>query len=113
MQELIAKFRETAQTLRDVETDRAIVEAVGRTRTFASWMPASTSNMSLYKLNGELLTQLENGGFWSRVAQAEPFTRIKRTELENLIEDYKYRAEEQKLSPEARAQTPAPSSSAR
>jgi hypothetical protein len=31
------------------------------------------------------------------VARAEPFTRIKRTQLENLADDYRARAEEARL----------------
>jgi hypothetical protein len=70
-------------------------------------------NQALYKLNDEVLTRLENQGMWSRVASAEPFTRIKRTQLDNYVVESKARADAQRL-PAASAPTPAatPSSTA-
>jgi chromosome segregation ATPase len=97
MQEQVAKFRETAQTLRDVESERAAFKQSLAARDVE--LTACTSkNDALYELNGAVLTRFENQGFWSRMAQAEPFTRLKRVELENLVEDYKYRADEQKVT---------------
>jgi chromosome segregation ATPase len=97
MQELIAKFRETAQTLRDVEAERTTFK-----QSLAMKDQELTScaqrNEALFKLNGEVLTRFESQGFWSRAAAAEPFTRLKRVELQNLVDDYKYRAEEQKVT---------------
>lgn len=96
MQELIAKFRETAQSLRDTEAERtqAKNQLAAREREFQSCVDR---NAGLYNLNTEVLDKLENRGFWSNLAEREPFTRIKRVELENLIDDYKYRAEELRL----------------
>jgi len=98
MQELVTKFRETATTLRDVETERTAFKQSIATRD-AELNQCIERNVALYKLNGEVLTRLENQGVWSRVASTEPFTKIKRVQLENLIDDYKYRAEEQKANP--------------
>lgn len=97
MQELITKFRETAQTLKDVETERSAFKQSLASRD-AELNQCVERNVALYKLNGEVIARLENHGVWSRVASAEPFTRIKRTQLENLIEDYKYRAAEQQAT---------------
>jgi chromosome segregation ATPase len=95
LQELVTKFRETAQTLRDVETDRATVktELAAQQRDFKTCVDR---NAGLYNLNTEILDRMEKRGFWSSVTEREPFTRIKRTQLENLIDDYRYRAEELK-----------------
>ncbi len=104
MQELIAKFRETAQTLKDVETERASVKEslTARERELTA---CTAKNEALYKLNDEVLTHMEHQGFWSKVAQAEPFTRLKRVQLENLVDDYRYRAEDEHVqsSPDAPA----------
>ena len=43
-------------------------------------------------------------GFWSAVGEREPFTKLKRVELENLIDDYKYRADELRLEQQQQAQ---------
>jgi chromosome segregation ATPase len=93
MQELVAKFRETAQTLRDVETDRATAKSqlAAKEREYKVCVDRSAG---LYELNDEVLDRMEDRGFWSQLAEREPFTRLKRTQLENLIDDYRYRVEE-------------------
>ena len=40
------------------------------------------------------------------MARAEPFTQIKRTQLENLVDDYKQRAEDERTAPPAEAPKP-------
>jgi chromosome segregation ATPase len=95
LQELVEKFRETAEQLRAVETDRATTKQSleERQREFGACVER---NASLYRLNEELLARLERRGAFGLSAASEPFTRLKRTELENLIDDYRYRAEENK-----------------
>jgi septal ring factor EnvC (AmiA/AmiB activator) len=97
MQELIAKFRETAQTLRDVETERSAFKQSLETKD-GELKACVARNASLYELNDEVLTRFEEQGTFSRLASAEPFTKLKRVQLENLVEDYRYRADEQKIS---------------
>ncbi len=97
-QELIAKFRETIQTLRDVEAEHTTTKQTLATRD-QELKTCVDRNLALYQLNGEVLTRLERQGVWSRVAQVEPFTRIKRTQLENLIDEYKSRADDQRTAP--------------
>lgn len=96
MQELIAKFRETAQTLRDVEADRAQAKATLAQRE-REYKVCVDRNAEFYHLNDEILTRLEDRGFWSSFASSEPFTGLARTRLENLVDDYRYRADELKL----------------
>lgn len=93
LQELVTKFRETAQTLRDVEMDRATAKSqlAAKEREFKVCVDR---NAALYELNDEVLDRMEDRGFWSQLAEREPFTRLKRTQLENLIDDYRYRVEE-------------------
>ena len=93
LQELVTKFRETAQTLRDVETDRATAKSqlAAKEREFKVCVDR---NAALYQLNDEVLDRMEDRGFWSQLAEREPFTKLKRTQLENLIDDYRYRVDE-------------------
>ncbi len=91
MGELIAKFRETAQTLREVETDRTAAKQSLAVRD-QELTVCKQRALTLYKLNGEVLSRMENESAWSRAARAEPFTRIKRAQMENLVDDYKDRA---------------------
>jgi|SRR5882672_12728421 len=94
MTELIGKFRETAGTLRDVETDRATVKA-SLTQRDTELKECVVRNQALYSLNGEILTKLESRGSFTPASALEPFTRLKRVELENLIDGYQTRAQEQ------------------
>ncbi len=94
-QELIGKFRETIQTLRDTESQFTASKQTLATRD-QELKTCVDRNVALYDLNGEVLARLENRGVWSRMAQAEPFTKIKRVQLENLIDDYKSRAADQR-----------------
>jgi chromosome segregation ATPase len=93
LQELVAKFRETAQALREVETDRATAKSqlAAKEREFKVCVDR---NDGLINLNYELLEYMEDRDFWSKLGEREPFTRQKRTQLENLIDDYRYRADE-------------------
>lgn len=98
MQELIDKFRETAQTLREVESDRATVKDAYAQQT-RELNACVASNNALYDLNNEVLTRFENQGFWSSVTKAEPFTKLKRVQLDNLIDGYRTRADDKKYLP--------------
>lgn len=98
MQELIAKFRETVQTLRQTETETTAAKQTLATRD-REMKVCVDRNLALYRLNDEILTRFEHESTWTRVARAEPFTRLKRIELENLVDDYKAKAQDQKLDP--------------
>ncbi len=100
MQELVVKFRETIQTLRDTETDRADTKQLLESRD-QQLRVCVDRNLALYKLNGEILDRLEHRSGWSHVAASEPFTQIARARLENLVDDYKDKAQEQRVTPEA------------
>ncbi len=109
MDELVAKFRDTAKTLQEVETDRT----ASQQKLAASERDLNTCserNLALYKLNEEVLTRLAHQSLWTSLASAEPFTRIKRTQLENLIVEDRARADAQRVStgaPAATASAPA------
>jgi chromosome segregation ATPase len=96
MEELIGKFRETATALRDVETQRATAVQSLAVRD-GELAQCGDRNQKLFDLNDEILTHFGNRGFWSGLASAEPFTKLKRTQLENLIGEYRGKAEDQAL----------------
>ena len=98
MQELITKFRETLQSMRGVETQNATNQQTLAARD-QELKTCVDRNLALYHLNEEVLSRLERQGMFTRVAAAEPFTRIKRVQLENLIDEYKARAEDQRAAP--------------
>lgn len=95
MAELVAKFRETVTQFREVESDRNTVKAALGQRD-AELKQCVDRNVSLYALNGEILTRLEHPRGLTASSPLEPFTKLKRVELENLIDGYQTRAEEQR-----------------
>jgi uncharacterized phage infection (PIP) family protein YhgE len=100
MQQLIAKFRDLANTLRKSELDGATTKQTLAVRQH-DLDTCSQHNQALYKLDDEVLTHFERQGFLARLAQDEPFTRIKRTQLENFATESRGSAAEQKYVPAA------------
>lgn len=102
LQELIGKFRETAQTLKDVETERDSLKA-GKTVQDRELATCVDKNAQMYLLSDEVLGKLENQGIWSAMKNKELFTQLSRTRLENMVDDYRYRINELKLVAKAAA----------
>jgi predicted RNase H-like nuclease (RuvC/YqgF family) len=97
-EEIVTKFRETVATLREVETDRTTAkQAVVRQEQ--ELKACTAANDGLYKLNDEVLTHFSDQGFWSGLARAEPFTKLKRVQLDNLIDGYRTRAQDAQYVP--------------
>ena len=93
MQELVNRFRDTALTLRDVEAERThLQQQLGQSK--ADFDQCAQRNFQLYQVDGEVLDRYEHQGAFSRLAEVEPFTRIKRTQIENFVDEYRARAEE-------------------
>ena len=103
-EELVQRYREAAEQMQGVEKDRA-----DKTQQLAQreleLKSSIEHNQKLYALAIEVIDKLENQGFWSAVARAEPFTRLKRTELENLADGYRGTAEDN-LVPESPGTSP-------
>lgn len=104
--ELVTKFKELAGQLREVEGERSSFKTSLEQRD-VELRQCVDRNLALYTLNGEILTRLENPRGLTASSPLEPFTRLKRVELENLIDGYQTRAEEQR--PPAAALQPPPS----
>ena len=97
LQELIGKFRETAQSLKDAEVDRdgQVAARAAKERELSACVD---KNAQMYLLSTEVLDRMEGQGVWSAMKAKEPFTRLSRTRLENLIDDYRSRVNELKLA---------------
>jgi len=97
MQDLITHFRETAQNLKIVETDRNELKTRLESKD-GDYKTCVDRNAGLYEINVETLNRLERRGFWSHAADNEPFTQISRAKLENLIDGYRIRVEELRVA---------------
>jgi phage shock protein A len=91
MTELIARFRETATNLKEAEADRTQLhtDLDARNRAFDK---CAEDNLQLFEINGEILNRYERVGPFTKVSSVEPFTRITRTRIENLVDEYRERA---------------------
>jgi chromosome segregation ATPase len=94
-QELVEKFRETVQSLRETEAAAADSRNLLASRD-QELQSCRSRNTALFQLNDDVLKRLEGRGAFSSLARAEPFTRLKRIELENLVDEQRSKAEDQK-----------------
>ena len=108
MQELVDEVpRNRADAARRRKRPRRGQERSLRRRS-ASSRACVDRNAALYNLNAEVLDRMDNRGFWSSVcASASRSRKLKRVELENLIDDYKYRADELRLEQQRQSQAQA------
>lgn len=97
MQELVDKFRETATNLRQVEQERADLTRTSE-RQHEEIRACTQKNLELYQSNLDLLDRYESKGVWASLAQREPLTGLKRVEIENMIEEYRYRLDQLQVS---------------
>jgi chromosome segregation ATPase len=93
MNELISRFRETGQNLKQMEAERnaAKAELSERNRAFDQ---CAENNVQLFEINKEILDRYEHVGLFTRASAGEPFTKLTRTRIENLVDEYRARAEE-------------------
>jgi chromosome segregation ATPase len=93
MTELVARFRETAANLKEVEADRSKLRNDLEARN-AAFDKCAQDNFGLYEINGELLDRYEHVGLFTKVSAVEPFTKITRTRIDNLVDEYRARAQD-------------------
>lgn len=85
LDELVPRYRDMTKALRETDGDRTALQDAAR-RQHSSYAACVENNAKLVDLNRQVVERLENTGFWTKLAADEPFTRLKRTELENLAD---------------------------
>jgi chromosome segregation ATPase len=101
MTELVTRFRDMAGNLKEVEADRNKLRQNLQERNSA-YDQCATDNLQLFEINGEILDRYEHVGLFTKVSAGEPFTKITRARIENLVDEYRARALE------LRAKKPSP-----
>ena len=104
MDELIAKFRETVANLTAVEEESGL-RAQEISRLERELKSCATNNVALSKIGYEVLSKYENKGFFDRAGQVEPFTQIRKVQIENMVDEYVYLIEDQEYVPPQDLQT--------
>jgi chromosome segregation ATPase len=89
--ELVARFREMAVNFKEVEADRAKLQNDLKDRSLA-FDKCAQDNLGLFEVNSEILDRYEHVGVFTRIGTADPFTKIARTRIENLVDEYRARA---------------------
>lgn len=107
MQELVGRFRETITTLRAVETERAQLQQQLAANQ-SQYDKCAETNYSLYQVNSEVLERYAHQGAFSYFERSEPFTRLKRTQIENLVIEYRQRVEELRVKKSAASKAAVP-----
>jgi uncharacterized phage infection (PIP) family protein YhgE len=98
--ELVERFKETIGTLKGVEADRAQLQKDNAALNSA-FDKCADHNLQLYEISNAVLDRYEHVGFFTKAGAAEPFTKITRTRIDNLVDEYRARAEELRLKKKA------------
>lgn len=93
MTELVGRFRDTATNLKEVEADRNQLKKDLGDRNNA-YDRCAEDNLQLYELTGQVLDRYDHVGLFTKASATEPFTRITRTRIDNLVTEYRERAEQ-------------------
>lgn len=54
-------------------------------------------NRRLFEIGNELLDRFEKKGVWASLRESEPFTGLRRVELENIVQDYRFAIDDQRV----------------
>lgn len=88
LQEIIDQYREAVATLQEMRADRDNWQTIANGHESRIAI-CEEQNNQLYDISQEALERYENKGCLSRFAQLEPFTQIKRVQIEHMVEDYR------------------------
>jgi chromosome segregation ATPase len=91
--EVVTKFRELAGNLKEVEADRNTLRADLNKRE-AAYQTCVNDNAQLYDLSMQVLDRYEHVGLFTKVGASEPFSKVTRTRLENVADEYREQAKQ-------------------
>jgi chromosome segregation ATPase len=111
MDELVKQFRETIENLRKTELERNDLKVTLAARESVLGTCVA-NNDKLFAAGNEILDRYEAKGCFASVREKEPFTQNKRVQLENLVDEYRWKLEDQKL-PETVTKQSAPANDRR
>jgi chromosome segregation ATPase len=68
------------------------------TRQEQATASCETKNATLYQYGREMLVRYQNKGPWEAMAQREPVTGLKQVEIENVLEEYRDKLDNEKIA---------------
>ncbi len=98
IQSWVTGYDAYVQLANRTETERArlAAQALELQQTVAD---RETKNLALYQLGGEILTRYQKAGLGTAIFDKEPFIGVSRVKLENLVQDYKGKLQDQVVVP--------------
>ena len=112
MDELVKQFRETIDNLKKTELERNDLKTTLAAREGALGTCVA-SNDKLLATGNEILDRYESKGCFASVREKEPFTQVKRVQLQNLVDAYRWQLEDQKSPESVTKQAPQPAADPR
>jgi chromosome segregation ATPase len=94
--ELVERFKQTIGSLQSVESERAQLQKDNAALS-SSFDKCAMNNAELFDISNAVLDRYEHVGFFTKTTTAEPFTRLTRTRIDNLVDEYRARAQELRL----------------
>jgi chromosome segregation ATPase len=106
MDELVKQFRETIDNLKKTEVERNELKTTLAARESALGT-CVTNNDKLLATGNEILDRYEAKGCFTTAREKEPFTQVKRVQMQNLVDEYRWKLDDQKLPPSVTSQSAA------
>ena len=94
----------TAGALRQTQEERGQLETSLTLRT-QEFLACTAKNDSLYRLGGELMRQLGQKSWQGSVLQNEPLTQLQRVAIENTVEEYREKFDQELLDQQQAARS--------
>jgi chromosome segregation ATPase len=94
--QLVEQFRSTVAAMKELEQEKDQL-ASGAADYDVRVKACERNNDALYKADLELIDLYEKKGVFTSLMQHEPVTRLKRVEIENLMDRYRQLAEDMRL----------------
>lgn len=95
--ELQQQLAQLTQTLQQTEEAKRQLEQTSAAQAKQIDI-CGTNNAKLYQVNVELLDQYQRKGVWDALRQREPFTGLKQVEIESLVEEYRDKIEDLRVT---------------
>ena len=90
------RFRSLAETLQAAEQTNDVLTSASQ--DYAERVAVcETNNENLYTIVGEIADQYGKRGLFRSLREREPFLRLKRTQVENMLEEYRALADDMRL----------------
>jgi chromosome segregation ATPase len=96
LKETLADLARTKQALAAREKELAGVQQIASQQA-RSGRVCEDKNLKLYGVATEIMDKYRNQGVWDAVKRREPFTGLRQVEVENLLEEYRDRADEARV----------------